>query len=324
MRIFLRLLALQFIASLLFVLFFRDGAIIAIGKMGQTLPTSIWFFLQQAWWVLLLFAGLLVFAPRKILLKRVPMAVVAVIASNLLAVTFSMVKTSLPLVFPFWADPMLADVDLWLHFGVDPWRLTHALPWDIPLGLAEGVYTRAWLVPAMYFPVFLVLFDGNKQRISRYLVIYIAVWLGLGNFLAGAFMSAGPVYYDQVVGGDRFAPMLEALQMAGIAQSMTGQIQNHLWEVYQTSGQQVGSGISAFPSVHVAMATLIALYLAERSRLFWPLSVLIIITFQFLSVYLGWHYAIDGYFSILFIVALIYASRIWLRRLGHASLQPSA
>jgi len=50
------------------------------------------------------------------------------------------------------------------------------------------------------------------------------------------------------------------------------------------------------------MATVLALYLFELDRRLWPLSLLFVALYQFLSVYLAWHYAIDGYFSILVIL----------------------
>ena len=78
-----------------------------------------------------------------------------------------------------------------------------------------------------------------------------------------------------------------------------------LWNVYVDHGQAFGSGISAFPSVHVAMAVVTSLYLAERSRWLAPVGIAFVAIILFMSVYSGFHYAIDGYASIL-VVATAY------------------
>ena len=52
--------------------------------------------------------------------------------------------------------------------------------------------------------------------------------------------------------------------------------------------------MSAFPSMHVAVATVTALYLAERSRLLGLIGAAFWAVVMFLSVYTGYHYALDG------------------------------
>jgi hypothetical protein len=60
----------------------------------------------------------------------------------------------------------------------------------------------------------------------------------------------------------------------------------------------------------MAMVTVIAAYAVERVRTLLIPAILIVAIYQFLSVYLGWHYAIDGYASILGVLAM----HRWLRR----------
>ena len=60
----------------------------------------------------------------------------------------------------------------------------------------------------------------------------------------------------------------------------------------------LGSGISAFPSVHLSMATLWTIVAFRMSaRLGWAALVFLLVILVG-SVALGWHYAIDGYASI--------------------------
>jgi hypothetical protein len=104
------------------------------------------------------------------------------------------------------------------------------------------------------------------------------------------------------VGGDRFDALHTALATFGIKSSFVGLIQGYLWNSYETHSLIMGTGISAFPAVHLAIATTMALYLLERSRLLAPIGLLFVAIIQFLSVYTGYHYAIDGYSSILAVV----------------------
>ena len=70
-----------------------------------------------------------------------------------------------------------------------------------------------------------------------------------------------------------------------------------------------GAAISAFPSMHVAVATIWAIYMTERSWFFAPVAIGFAVTILFLSVYTGWHYAVDGYVSIAVILAIYAAVR---------------
>ena len=138
---------------------------------------------------------------------------------------------------------------------------------------------------------------------KRFAILHVVCWVGLGNVLALAFSSVGPVFYDRLLDTDRFAELLLALKTSGIEASRIGAIQANLWTLYIEEGQAVGSGISAFPSVHVGVATVFALYLMERSKWLAPIAILFLAMILFFSVYLGYHYALDGYASIIVIVA---------------------
>ncbi len=162
----------------------------------------------------------------------------------------------------------------------------------------------------MYFPVLLALFDGDRDRVRRYLMLYVWAWVGIGTVFAAIFMSGGPIYHQRLTGDDMFAPLHAALTASGIADSTIGRLQDSLWAAYSSDDPGPGSGISAFPSVHFAVACVISLYLADRWRRTVPAAIVAVALYQVLSVHLGWHYAIDGYFSIATVLAL----RAGLRR----------
>lgn len=228
--------------------------------------------------------------------NRLTPAVYAFMGCLVFSAGFSLVKTSIPFINPFWADPLMADLDAMLHRG-DPWVLAHALSEHISAGVVVLMYFGVWTLPAIFLPLIIAVTDGDTARQNRFLILHLICWVGLGNVMAAGFASAGPIYYDALLGGARFAGLTDALVASGITDSKLGAVQATLWENYAEKAQAIGSGISAFPSVHVGVSTVFALYLAERSRWLAPLGLAFLGTIQFCSVYNGWHYAVDGYAS---------------------------
>lgn len=232
------------------------------------------------------------------LVGRVAPTIYALVGCFAFSMAFSMLKTSIPFIQPFYADPFFAQLDRVLHFGVDPYVWAHRLsPW-VPANAVAVLYFLIWSLPAVFLPMFIALTDADAARARRFLILYAVGWIGLGNIAALMGSSVGPVYYDRLLGGTTFADLITALQTSGISASKFGMIQDGLWHLYAQSGQSVGSGISAFPSVHVALSCVTMLYLAERSRILAPVGFGFLIAILFCSVYNGWHYAVDGYASI--------------------------
>ena len=289
---------------------FRDNPVVLIAEIAAKLPASLSVFYTVGGWALPGLAAILLFVPRDDLVRRLSHALLAVFLTTAFFLIFTMLKTTMPHILPFWADPLMAEVDRALHFGHDPWVLTHMFqPW-IDAGWAGQIYFNAWAAPAMFLPVMLILIDGDKARVNRFIWLYAFAWIVMGNIVALAFLSAGPVYYDRLIGAEEFTGLSAALASSGIASGPMGAIQDKLWDAYVTGAQHAGSGISAFPSVHIAMISVIALYIYERWRVLAPLSAFLVLSYLFLSVYLGWHYAVDGYFSL----AAVAAAWVWLRK----------
>lgn len=243
--------------------------------------------------------------------KRSYANVVISVASAIVGVlvfqnSFTLIKTTIPYVVPFFADPTFAEIDRFLHGGVDPWKLTHNWATELPIGSLTPVYSGFWIwVPAIA-PVYYVLVDADEARLNRAVVVYLASWVVIGNVLAAMGSSVGPVFYDRLLDSDRFAELTIALKASIPVMDGTDKIQDYLWRIYTQNGQDFGSGISAFPSVHVSVAVASSLYLFERSKYFLPVGFLFVALILYLSVYTGYHYAIDGYVSIIFVVALWY------------------
>lgn len=204
-----------------------------------------------------------------------------VILVGLQIAVLNWLKVEMPLAVGFTADAFLARADA-LLFGVDPWRISHAL-----LGWATPLIDRVYVTwgAAKFATIFTVLALPDSYLRSRCLIAYFLIAAGgsLGQYIAP---SAGPVFYELLGLGDRFRE-LPVAQWMNVTRS-------YLWADYLRSGGRVGSGISAFPSLHVAMAAWIALvlraYLPRWQLVGWVYFAFIIVG----SVHLGWHYFLDG------------------------------
>lgn len=233
-----------------------------------------------------------------------------------LTMMFGLIKNNLPLIVPFWADDFFTHADRALHFGHAPYEL---LAWLAPLN-TDGLlkfYMNGWVFFATFFPVLLIAFDDNAARRRTFTILWLGCWIGLGNVLALAFMSYGPIFADLFPGGpaDLHQGALALLDRADASALM--QVKMKLWYAYTGESGMLASGISAFPSVHVGMATVLGLYVARlgadiaRAETLTRQAAaglvlfargaggLYVAAYLVLSVYLGWHYALDGYASIL-------------------------
>jgi hypothetical protein len=210
----------------------------------------------------------------------------------------------------FVYDPQLAGMDRWL-FGSDPGLLLHRLIGSpATTGFLDAVY-HSWFVPTT-LGLCLVGFCAGRRTRAQYMLSYIGVWLLLGALLAFAFPAAGPAFYAAVVGESGAAPFAAVhaqLARAGETRFLTS-LGNQAYLVQNLGAPElvIGGGISAIPSVHNAMAVLFALV---SFRAHWVLGIamtLFALLIWAASVYLNWHYAVDGIVGAAGAVAVWFAS----------------
>ncbi|SFD01865.1 phosphatase PAP2 family protein [Devosia psychrophila] len=208
---------------------------------------------------------------------------------------FTTLKIHIPKIMPFWADPVLADIDRWIHRGKPGLALYSFLP-------SYAEYPIAWL----YGPGWFILWFGivaamalhsDRQRRLRYFWAMALSILLLGTVTATAMASVGPIFYASFVEPTRFAELIRKIDASAFGDYMKLSSQ-YLLSSYQFNAPSMGTGISAMPSMHLAIATLNACMLFNLSRALGWLAWAYVVIIQVGSVYLGWHYAIDGYVSI--------------------------
>ena len=222
--------------------------------------------------------------------------------------TFTSVKNAMPVwQGGFQFDTVQADIDAFLHFGVDPWRWLHTVGAnDWVRAAVEWNYNAFWFLLNFTILFFVATSPKAAPVRTRYLVCFMAVWVVVGNLLAVLFLSAGPAFYGQVTGDTaRFGEQLAFLANGVGSPNSAVSYQNYLWSLYDAGQTGFASGISAFPSVHVGLVTLNALFLREYNRYLGALAFLYAAFVAASSVYLAWHYAIDGYVGAA-VVLLIY------------------
>ena len=239
--------------------------------------------------------------------KRLLSGLTVVLLMPLFISAFTAFKSMIPLIQPFAWDPAFAAWDRALHGGIEPWRLLQPiLGYPLVTSALNTVY-HAWFF-VMFAVVFWQAFSLSRPQLRmRFLLSYLLVWIVAGTAAATLLSSAGPVYYHLVEGREGgFAALLAYLKAADTQFPVLAlEVQETLWQRYSDGGAAMGSGISAMPSLHVAMAFLFALLAWRVNRFlgacFYVFTGLILLG----SVHLAWHYAVDGY------LALVLTWGIW-------------
>ena len=215
------------------------------------------------------------------------------------ASTFLPLKYAIPSEIPFWLDRPLATAER-AFFGDDPWLvLDHLIGWaTLPL---DRIYA-CWL-PTQLIVMFLVMLSRPSPSKSQSLIAYSLAWFVLGVVAAVLLSSRGPLFYDRAFGGQSFAPLAATLHRRGAWAAITES--DRMWASFATGRPGFVAGISAMPSIHVAISLWIV-FTSQRMapRAFW-VSVVYFMLISLGSVQLGWHYVADG------IVAAIGMIAIW-------------
>ena len=235
----------------------------------------------------------------------------------LVALAQTNLKSFIPLLKPFSWDPFFYRLDLILGGGVTPWeRLHHWVGSRALVIYAEKLYKLWFLVMPMI--VMHQFFSPNKNLANRYIVTFVLMWFILGYVIAVTFSSVGPCFYHWL----RPAPHSYVEMMRFLEQvTHTTYLTSFALQTQMAPYKEMMNPISAFPSMHVAVATMPMCYARHQHRFFFAVATIYAALITFSSVYLGWHYLSDGLFSIV-VVWLIWLGVGWTMR-RYSCLQSS-
>ena len=214
---------------------------------------------------------------------------------------FGAIKDAIPRIVPYYADPYFIEMDR-LLFRTDPWRLTHALFGPMATVVIDRIYVL-WFFVMMAMLAWMAFSRDQKLQVRGLLAINLT-WVILGNAMAIALASVGPCFLNATYGRADFVPLMDRLQAIAADQPLRALwAMDYLLKVRGT--EAIGAGISAMPSLHVAIAFLF--WLMCRGRVWPPLRTLagaFAIAIGVGSVHLGWHYAVDGIVSVIVTLAI--------------------
>ena len=213
---------------------------------------------------------------------------------------FQSVKAVIPVIKPFAYDATFAEIDRVIHGGFYPHELLQPLMGYPLVTFATLLLYNLWL--PLVFVVFIsqVLDRSDPALRQRYFLSFALGWIFIGTIGAVALSSAGPAYYARVLGlPPGTGPYADLVAYYGAAADVVplflADMHEMLWGIFESGVLQPGAGISAMPSVHVALAThmfLVARHKGPgRAWIFGIYGAVILAG----SVHLGWHYAVDGY-----------------------------
>lgn len=228
--------------------------------------------------------------------ERAAAAVIPILLLPLFASVFTSFKVSIPQLAPFSWDPLLMRYDQIMHGGVHPWEIIQpALGHPLVTSTISYLY-NLWqgTLLVVYWQIFRI---KDRPLRMRFLLSFVLAWIAMGSVGAFVFSSAGPCYYGAVAEGPNpYADLMSYLHEAhGQYRNWSIIAQDYLWRIYLNDTAHLGGGISAMPSLHVAVALLLVFLARTYGRRFTWLAGAYLGVILVGSVHLGWHYALDGY-----------------------------
>lgn len=221
-----------------------------------------------------------------------------------LAISFYVLKDEIPALHPFSWDRTFMEWGRWLSFGDMPWRALQPFVGYPLVTVMLNIVYEAWF-PVMFGCFAWQAFSSRSSAVrSQYLLAFAFCWFLAGNVLATVFSSAGPCFYGYFVPGpDPYAAQMAYLRHVSESWPVWSVgIQDSLLAAYKTGQGQI-SGISAMPSMHVTIATLMALlgwHVNRRAGILFTIFAGLIFVG---SIALAWHYAVDGLAGIVLAIA---------------------
>ncbi|MEZ0262752.1 MAG: phosphatase PAP2 family protein [Alphaproteobacteria bacterium] len=222
---------------------------------------------------------------------------------------FFTAKSLIPRLNPYKSDPAIAELEKTLHLGHYPheWVIpfTDSLHFSFALDTAYLVWF-AVMYAALAYNVFI---DSDINRRLRFLWTFALSWILLGTLLATGLSSTGPLFFGNFY-PDMADPYKDLVahfdDLAANGQNLSTARGREMLLAW-TKGDRVINinAISAMPSMHVAVAWMAALYARTIGKAIFAAALAFCVLILWGAVYFGYHYALDGY------VSIVAVSLIW-------------
>jgi len=247
---------------------------------------------------------------------RLPLLAIAIVFMPF----FSQLKSMIPLFNAFRWDPAFIAWDRALFFGFDGWQVLQPVLGYPPITALLAVLYHAWIL-LIYIGTLLILFHPAATLVARrYFLGFILIWTLIGGGLATVFASVGPCFIGPIFGDPTFDAQMAYLRAANEQfPVMTLHVQELLLGWYREGEGGLGSGITAMPSMHVAMAFLFWLAVRKVWRPVGWFFLAFFVTIWLGSVHLAYHYAVDGLVSVIATAVIWQASGMTLRAWDRAA-----
>lgn len=246
------------------------------------------------------------------LIRGVPMLAALVIFLPI----FSKMKAAIPLFNAYSWDSTWIEFDRTLH-GNDPWQILQPLLGYPLITSTLAVCYHLWILLLYVGAIYFCFFHQDRTLRARFFIAYFACWTLLGVVAATMLASVGPCFVGVLLGNHHFDSQMAYLRNANdVFPIMVLHVQEGLASSFREASNGLGSGISAMPSMHVSIATLMFLATRKISR---PIGVffgVFLVVIMIGSVHLAYHYAVDGYVSFLATSLIWLASGALARRIG--------
>lgn len=223
---------------------------------------------------------------------------------------FSKMKAAIPLFNDFTWDASFIAWDRAIFFGYDAWEVMQpVLGYPIVTAFLAFLY-HVWfllLYPGVMFFIFAKM-DSQLRR--QFFLSYVLCWALVGGLMATWLASVGPCFLEPMLGDPHFSDQMAYLYAANEeVPIMVLNVQEMLLEWHGKGANGLGSGITAMPSMHCAIAFLFWIAV-RRVHSGWgaAFGVFFFVTW-ISSVHLAYHYAVDGLVSLLAVAAIWAASQ---------------
>lgn len=212
---------------------------------------------------------------------------------------FSGIKGSMSQFATYGWDDFWINTDRTIH-GMDAWQLIHPVVGYPLVTFILSMLYLIWLPLLLIALIYFSFLTKRPELRAQFLLTYFSCWALLGSLCAIAFASVGPCFVHTLIGRDDFMPLMQYLDYADSKWPIWAiHIQDRLALQLAEGSRELGAGITAMPSMHVSMAFLYWLAARHVNRWLGWVMFAYFLSILVASVHLAYHYAVDGYISII-------------------------